>query len=96
MSPTWTLTRKSVDDLAGNSLKTIRRKYKKAKCALKDRFAQAVAPGQERDFKSVLSDIEDSNDDISEELAFMIRIYDASDKVGKAVVLSLVARDYSK
>ena len=41
----WRVKKKGLNELCDNSIKSIRNNYKKAKTALKTKFAQAVAPG---------------------------------------------------
>ena len=64
ITPPWQVKRKVIADLTNNSMRTIKSNYKKAKLALKNKFAEAVAPGQ----SSVLSDmLSDDDDDMLDE-----------------------------
>ena len=59
ITPTWQVKQKEIADLANNSMRTIKSNYKKAKYALKNKFAKAVAPGQ----SSVSADMPSDDDD---------------------------------
>ena len=57
--PSWQVKGKSVEDLSTNSVKSLKSRFKRAKCALKETSAESVAPGQ----ASNLADILSSNDE---------------------------------
>ena len=56
----WQVKRKSIEHLADNSIRTLKTNYKKAKIALKLKFAEAVAPGQCSLLAEILSEDEDA------------------------------------
>ena len=78
-------------------MRTIKNNYKKAKLALKNKFAKAVAPGQPCVLADMLSDDDDMLDEtINENLEKMKDIYKSSDNFGQLVILSLASQQYSK
>ena len=77
---------------------TIKSNYKKAKLALTNKFAEAVAPGQSSILLGILSD-DDNNmldETINENLKTMKDIYKSKDNFGQLVILSLASHQYSK
>ena len=95
--PPWQVKRKVIGDLTNNSMRTIKNNYKKAKLALKNKFAEAVAPGQSSVLADMLSDDDDMLDEtINENLEKMKDIYKSSDNFGQLVILSLASQQYSK
>ena len=96
MSPTWQVKRKYVNELSDNSLRILKTKYRKAKCALKECFAKSVPPGQSTELADILSESEDdfdTSDIILNELKAMVEMYKSSDKIGKSIILSLASTD---
>ena len=80
----WRVKKKGLNELCDNSIKHIKNNYKKAKTALKTKFAKAVAPGQSSRLLDILSDDESFPEDtIDENLKTMKSIYDSSDNFGK-------------
>ena len=86
-------------------MKTLKNKYKKAKAALKEQFSKSVAPGQHLQLADLLSSSSNDDDDddgstdnvfMSNELKSMVSMYDASDKIGKAAILSVASKDHNK
>ena len=67
--------------MTNNSTRTIKSNYKKAKLALKNKFAEAVAPGQSSVLADMLSDDDDDmlDETINENLKTMKDIYKSSD-----------------
>jgi hypothetical protein len=97
VSPSWRLKRKSVEDLTHNSVRSLKSKYRKAKSALKERFAESIAPGQASDLADILSSSEEENtEELSDDAANLLEIFNSSDKFGKLVALSLVSKTLSK
>ena len=97
ITPPWQVKRKGIADLTNNSMRTIKSNYKKAKLALKNKFAEAVAPGQSSVLADMLSDDDDMLDEtINENLKTMKDIYKSSDNFGQLVILSLASHQYSK
>ena len=101
ITPPWQVKRKGIADLTNNSMRTIKSNYKKAKLALKNKFAEAVAPGQSSVLADMLSDDDDDDDDmldetINENLKTMKDIYKSSNNFGQLVILSLASQQYSK
>ena len=65
-----------IGDLTNNSMRTIKNNYKKAKLALKNKFAEAVAPGKSSVLADMLSDDDDMlGETINENLEKMKDIY---------------------
>lgn len=91
-SPVKTLKIKKVNDLCKRSKQNYKMKYHKLKEKLKQSFAEAAAPGQEKDFlKEVLDDSDSSEDEIPSELENLMKKYQGcDDALGKLVILSLV------
>ena len=80
----WRVKRKDLDELCDNLNKSIKNNYKKAKTALKTKFAEAVALGQSSHLLDILSDDESILEDtVDENLKTMKSIYDSSDNLGK-------------
>ena len=85
-------------------MKTLKNKYKKAKAALKEQFSKSVAPGQHLQLADPLSSSSNDDDDdgstdnvfMSNKLKSMVSMYDASDKIGKAAILSVASKDDNK
>ena len=97
ITPPWQVKQKVIGDLTNNSMRTIKNNYKKAKLALKNKFAKAVAPGQPCVLADMLSDDDDMLDEtINENLEKMKDIYKSSDNFGQLVILSLASQQYSK
>ena len=97
ITPPWQVKQKVIGDLTNNSMRTIKNNYKKAKLALKNKFAKAVAPGQPCVLADMLSDDDDMLDaTINENLEKMKGIYKSSDNFGQLVILSLASQPYSK
>ena len=99
ITPPWQVKRKGIVDLTNNSMRTIKRNYKKAKLALKNKFAEAVAPGQSSVLADMLSDDDDDDmldETINENLKTMKDIYKSSDNFGQLVILSFALQQYSK
>ena len=71
---------------------------KKEKLALKNKFAEAVAPGQFSVLADMLSDDDNYMLDktINENLKTMKEIYKSSDNFGQLIILSLASHQYSK
>ena len=103
ITPPWQVKRKGIADLTNNSMRTIKSNCKKAKLALKNKFAEAAAPGQSSVLADMLSDDDDDYDDddmldetINENLKTMKDIYKSSNNFGQLVILSLASQQYSK
>ena len=97
ITPPWQLKRKVIGDLTNNSMRTIKNNYKKANLALKNKFAEVVAPGQSSVLADMLSDDDDMLDEtINENLEKTKDIYKSSDNFGQLVILSLASQQYSK
>ena len=97
ITPPWQVKRKVIGDLTNYSMRTSKNNYKKAKLALKNKFAEAVAPGQSSVLADMLSDDDDMLDEtINENLEKMKDIYKSSDNFGQLVILSLASQQYSK
>ena len=98
ITPPWQVKRKGIADLTNNSMRTIKSNYKKAKSALKNKFAEAVAPGQSSVLADMLSDDDDDmlDETINENLKTMKDIYKSSDNFGQLVILSFALQQYSK
>ena len=99
ITPHWQVKQKVIGDLTNNSMRTIKNNYKKAKLALKNKFAEAVAPGQSSVLADMLSDDDDDDmrdETINENLEKMKDIYKSSDNFGQLVILSLASQQYSK
>ena len=78
-------------------MRAIKNNYKKAKLALKNKFAEAVAPGQSSVLADMLSDDDDMLDEtINENLKTMKDIYKSSNNFGQLVIVSLASQQYSK
>ena len=78
-------------------MRAIKNNYKKAKLALKNKFAEAVAPGQSSVLADMLSDDDDMLDEtINENLKTMKDIYKSSNNFGQLLILSLASQQYSK
>ena len=104
-TPPWQVKRKVIAGLTNNSMRTIKSNYKKAMLALKNKFAEAVAPGQSSVIADVLSEDDDDDDDddddvlhetINENLKTMKDICKSSDNFGQFAILSLASQQYSK
>ena len=103
-TPPWQVKQKVIAGLTNNSMRTMKSNYKKAKLALKNKFAEAAAPGQSSVLADVLSDNDDDDDDdddvldetINENLKTMKDICKSSDNFGQLVILSLASQQYSK
>ena len=95
ITPPWQVKRKGIADLTNNSMRTIKSNYKKAKLALKNKFAEAVAPGQSSVLADMLSDDDDMLDEtINENLKTMKDIYKSSNNFGQLVIVSLASQQY--
>ena len=84
--------------MTNNSMRTIKSNYKKAKLALKNKFIEAVAPGQSFVLADMLSD-DDNNmldETINQNLKAMKDIYKSSDNFGQLVILFFALQQYSK
>ena len=79
-------------------MRTIKSNYKKAKLALKNTFAEVVAPGQSSVLTDMLSDDDDDmfDETINENLETMKDIYKSSDNFGQLVIISLASQQYLK
>ena len=69
------------------------RKYQRMEKLLKIKFAESIAPGQERDFiEQVLSPSNDDQDnqDLPEHIQNYLKMYNESDSMGKLVILSML------
>ena len=98
ITPPWQVKRKGIADLTNNSMRTIKSNYKKAKLALKNKFIEAVAPGQSFVLADMLSD-DDNNmldETINQNLKAMKDIYKSSDNFGQLVILFFALQQYSK
>ena len=83
ITPTWQVKRNEIVDLTNNSLITIKSNYKEAKLALKNMFAEAVAPMQSSVIADMLPDDDDMLDKaINKNLKTMKDIYKSSDNFG--------------
>ena len=83
ITPTWQVKRNEIVDLTNNSLRTIKSNYKEAKLALKNMFAEAVAPMQSSVIADMLPDDDDMLDKtINKNLKTMKDIYKSSDNFG--------------
>ena len=83
ITPTWQVKRNEIVDLTNNSLRTIKSNYKEAKLALKNKFAEAVAPMQSSVIADMLPDDDDMLDKtINKNLKTMKDIYKSSDNFG--------------
>ena len=101
ITPPWQVKQKVIADMTNNSMRTIKSNYKKAKLALKNKFTEAVAPGQSSVFTDMLSHDDDDDDDmldetINENLKTMKDIYTSRNNFGQLVILSLASQQYSK
>ena len=97
ITPHWQVRQKGIADLTHNSIRTIKNNYKKAKLALKNKFAEAVAPGQSSVLADMLSDDDDMLDEtVNENLKTMKDIYKSSNNFGQLVIVSLASQQYSK
>ena len=97
ITPPWALKRKAVEELTTNSLKSIKRMYMESKIALKECFLECVAPGQEEELQSYLSESSDDEEPkIPAQVEAMIDIYNSSDKIGQIIILSLMDKKYKK
>ena len=96
ITPPWQVKRKGIADLTNNSMRTIKRNYKKAKLALTNKFAEAVAPGQSSVLADMLSDDDDDmlDETINENLKTMKDIYKSSNNFGQLVIVSLASQQY--
>ena len=79
-------------------MRALKTKYKKAKCALKERFAEAVAPGQASSLAYILSSSEEDEGTagLSNDTAALVKVFNSSDKFGKLVALSLASKTLTK
>ena len=79
-------------------MRTIKSNYKKAKLALKNKFIEAVAPGQSFVLADMLSDDENNmlDETINQNLKAIKDIYKSSDNFGQLVILSFALQQYSK
>ena len=78
-------------------MRYLKSKYKKAKCALKEKFAESVAPGQASCLVEILSSSnEEDSEELPDELENLLEIYKSSDKFGKMVALNLASQKHSK
>ena len=83
ITPTWQVKRNEIVDLTNNSLRTIKSNYREAKLALKNKFAEAVAPMQSSVIADMLPDDDDMLDKtINKNLKTMKDIYKSSDNFG--------------
>ena len=98
ITPPWQVKQKVIGDLTNNSIRTIKSNYKKAKLALKNTFAEVVAPGQSSVLTDMLSDDDDDmfDETINENLETMKDIYKSSDNFGQLVIISLASQQYLK
>ena len=84
ITPPWQEAKlKEIVDLTNSSMRTIKSNYEKAKLALKNKFAEAVSPGQSSVLADMLSDDDDGmlDETINENLKTMIIIYKSSDNL---------------
>lgn len=84
--------RKHVDDLSEATKVKIKQKYQRAKVLLKKQFAASVAPGQDENILSFLSDSDFSDDDleIEDDIKYYQELYKKGDSKNKMVILSLI------
>ena len=96
--PSWQVKRKSIEDLSNNSVTSLKSRYKKAKCALKQKFAESVAPGQASNLADILSssDEDENTARLSNDTAAFLQVYKNSDKFGELVSLSFASKTLSK
>ena len=81
------MKRKNIEELSSNTLQTLKRKYKRAKCSLKLRFPVSIALGQSSQLADILSDDDDCEGGAqTNEMTAMIEVYDASDKIWKSII----------
>ena len=75
--PSWQVKRKSIGDLSNNSIRSLKSRYKKAKCALKEKLAESVAPGQASDLAGILSssDEDENTARLSNDTAALSQVY---------------------
>ena len=94
--PSWQVKRKSTEDLSNNSVRSLKSRYKKAKCALKEKFAESVAPGQASNLADILSssDEDENTARLSNDTAALLQVYKNNDKFRKLV--SLTSKTLSK
>ena len=73
-------------------------RYKKAKCALKEKFAESVAPGQASNLADILSssDEDENTARLSNDTSALLQVCKNSGKFGKLVLLSLASKTLSK
>ena len=98
ITPPWKVKQKVIADMTNNSMRTIKSNYKKAKLALKNKFIEAVAPGQSFVLADMLSDDENNmlDETINQNLKAIKDIYKSSDNFGQLVILSFALQQYSK
>ena len=85
--------RKRVTELSSSTKSYYQRKFKRAKQQLKEKFAEAAASGQEKDFllhilgsSSESDEVEEVGDDILE----MVSVHQNSDSISQISILSLI------
>ena len=83
-----------VAELQSEARRKLLRKYRKLEESFQRRFAEYIAPGQSEDFLAAVlnpsSQIEEIDNVIPDELVRFCQIYDNSDNLSKAMLLSLV------
>ena len=85
--------RKRVTELSSSTKSYYQRKFKRAKQQLKEKFAEAAASGQEKDFllhilgsSSESEEVEEVGDDVLE----MVSVHQNSDSISQILILSLI------
>ena len=80
------LKRKSMDKVSQEFKRKMKQKYKRAELKFKEKFAEAVAPGQQQEMLQLLVSSESENDEETDDTMKSLRAaYDTSDSLSRYV-----------
>ena len=80
------LKRKSMDEVSQEFKRKMKQKYKRAELKFKEKFAEAVAPGQQQEMLQLLVSSESENDEETDDTMKSLRAaYDTSDSLSRYV-----------
>jgi len=84
----------SVNQLSETTVRYQKRKYKDFKKAIKKRYKEILAPGQEKEISALISSSESDEEDVPTDLKFLLQAYDkAESEKQKTLILTAVPKD---
>jgi len=69
----------SVNQLSETTVRYQKRKYKDFKKAIKKRYKEILAPGQEKEISALISSSESDEEDVPTDLKFLLQAYDKAE-----------------